>query len=482
MEKNKFAIRFLNTLEKVENFYKFINRKLNSNKLSNLLENLFKKNLQTSKLLNINKISNRLKSLLTKKIQIPTWLEADSFSKGIRLFIKGKFGVTSKVNRIKTKIKSQNPKSNISRNYLLSIKDNFQIIPKITNRFFESIASSQTKIYQSLYERFQRINTFNNKIKRRKSIKVDNRSQTLAIAFYSDHYLTLANVSINPKNQILVRGVVEVPIPGHIIGDSLVEDKNELANIILDLFNLLKLDKSPLLLILSSSFFKVNTFFSSELKQISNTDYKVQSKSPYLPEDTFVEFHKMKKEESKNKLIRTIYSRRKLIESWTDMLEIVNVPIIGLTPSSPNVFDLLTIKMSEALTILIDIEITSTTVLIGKRSADLTTHKLPYGCSLYISDNDDDLSNNFFTRVLASIELIMAEYNDKSPESIFVVGQGLDNLIKGNRPLPNRFRRVSEINLSDYSYLPSKMEIHEIASKSIDSTIETLACIASSCL
>ena len=53
-----------------------------------------------------------------------------------------------------------------------------------------------------------------------------------------------------------------MPIPGNVVGDSSVEDSNELANIILDSLTLLDLLNAPFLIILSSSFFNIHTFGS----------------------------------------------------------------------------------------------------------------------------------------------------------------------------------------------------------------------------
>ena len=61
-----------------------------------------------------------------------------------------------------------------------------------------------------------------------------------------------------------------MPIPGHVIGDSSVEDSNELANIILDSLTLLDLLNSPFLVILSSSFFNIHTFDTSDLNRFLN--------------------------------------------------------------------------------------------------------------------------------------------------------------------------------------------------------------------
>ena len=90
------------------------------------------------------------------------------------------------------------------------------------------------------------------------------------------------------------------------IGDSLVEDANELANILLDSLTLLELLNSPLLLVLSSSFFNIHTFNTSDLKQVSESDKKVQSKSPYLPADTLIDFQRMTDVKITNGLVRSI--------------------------------------------------------------------------------------------------------------------------------------------------------------------------------
>ena len=190
----------------------------------------------------------------------------------------------------------------------------------------------------------------------------------------------------------------------------------------------------------------------------------------------------MSKKSVKNKLIRTIYARKKAIESWTDTLETLNIPIIGLTPASPHIFDLITSKKSEELTVMIDIEINSTTLLIGKSSKSLISHKLPFGSSLYVSDKNQDLSNSYFSRVLNSINFIISDDNESMPSNIYIVGQGLDNLIKNNMKIPKTFKRVSDMNLVDYSYTPKGMEIHELVSQSIASTIDSLSYVTSSCL
>ena len=306
--------------------------------------------------------------------------------------------------------------------------------------------------------------------------------QKIGVAFYGDHNLIIASTIIDLNNNIKIISLNEMPIPGNVIGDSLVEDSNELANIILDSLTLLDLLNSPLLLILSSSFFNIHTFNTSDLKQISQSDSQVQSKSPYLPANTLVDFLRMSDRKISNGLVRTIYSKRDFIKTWTDTLEIVNVPIIGLVPAAIHVFDSITSKITEENTVLIDIEAAQTTLLIGSNLAELHSHKLPFGYSLYITNDLNESSKTYFERALNSVKLIIKETNQKLPPKIFVMGQGLDKLFNSEFPLPKGFQRISDLNLSNYSYQQKTMQIHETVSKKIENTICSLVSILSSCV
>ncbi len=495
MDKKKFGSKFLHIFEKLEYLYKISNRKLNANYLSKRVDSLFSRRVKIEELINLEGYGKATKAFINRKINLPKWATVDSFSKAVRLLIKNKFGVTTAIETHGSQSSKKNKSdSKIEINFKDKLINLFvelkQSVGKARSSLLEkkSLASSaknsilRTFSFQTI---FKRIGLSSHSVIKRQnepSIKLAKNSLIIGVILYSDHLLTLARIGITPNKKVAIRGVVEVPIPGQIIGDNLVEDSNELADIILDLFNLLNLNNSPLLVVLSSSFFNIHTFSSSELKIISNTDYKVQSKSPYLPADTFVEFLRMSPKVHKDNLIRAVYSRKHTIESWTNMLETVNVPIIGLTPASPVVFDILTAKISERITILIDIDIKSTTVLIGSKSSSLDSFKLPYGASLYMSDSTYELSQNYFTRVFSSIKLAIEEYDEQMPTNIYVMGHGLDYLVKEGGPLPKKFRRVSDMGLVDYSYSPANMDIHELHSKSVVSTVDTLANIASSCL
>ena len=407
--------------------------------------NQFKNNKSLSKNIQKSKISDSLILELLKKERYKKIIEKINHFKKLRLLNK------------------KDKKSN-------NIPTEFQL-KKLKNKLFKVF--EDIEIFKFLESKLKLTGNKTNK-------KYD---QKIGIAFYGDHNLIIASTIIDLNNNIKVISLNEMPIPGNVIGDSSVEDPNELANIILDSITLLDLLSAPLLIILSSSFFNIHTFEASDLKQISSSDSQVQSKSPYLPADTLVDFLRMSAKQISSGLVRTIYTKKDFIKGWTDTLEIVNMPIIGIVPAAIHVFDSITSKITEEITILIDIEATQTTLLLGSNLAELKSHKLPFGYSLYITKNLKESSKNYFERVLNSVKLIINDTNQKLPSNIFVMGSGLDKLSNSESIiLPKGFKSISDLNLSNYSYQPKMMQIHETVSKSIDNSICSLVSILSSCV
>ena len=433
------------------------------------------------------------------KLKLKEIVKSDSFNLGISKTERYK-KITEKFNQFKnlknpTK-KGKKSKKSDSLILRISKKDRYKKLINGINQFksiyiFNKKSEKLNKFITDiqlgnnllkLFEKIKNFKLLRSKFKLTTSKTNKKYDQKIGLFFYGDHNLIIASTIVDLNNNIKVIALNEMPIPGHVIGDSLVEDSNELANIILDSLTLLDLLNAPLFCILSSSFFNIYTFNTSDLKQVSQSDNKVQSKSPYLPGNTLVDFLRMSDRKISNGLVRTIYSKRDFIKSWTDTLEIVNVPVIGLVPAAIHVFDSITSKITEETTFLLDIEATQTTLLIGSNLAELYSQKLPFGYSLYITDNLKESSENYFERALNSIKLIVKETNQKLPLNIFVMGQGLDKLSNAQFSLPKGFQGISELNLSNYSYQPKTMQIHETVSKTIENTICSLVSILSSCV
>ena len=433
------------------------------------------------------------------KLKIKENLKSASFNLGISKTERYK-NILEKFNQFKNLKnpikKNKKPKKSYSLIVRISNKDRYKKLIKGINQFriihiFNKKSEklnqfiSHIQLSNNLLKLFEKIKNFK-LLKSQFKLTTNKRNkkydQKIGLAFYGDHNLIIASTIVDLDNNIKVISLNEMPIPGNVIGDSIVEDSNELANIILDSLTLLDLLNSPILCILSSSFFNIHTFNTSDLKQISPSDNHVQSKSPYLPANTLVDFLRMSDRKISNGLVRTIYSKRDFIKSWTDTLEIVNAPIIGLVPAAVHVFDSITSKIIEETTFLIDIEATQTTLLIGSNLAELHSQKLPFGYSLYITDNLKESSKNYFERALNSVKLIIQETNQKLPQNIFVMGQGLDKLLNTEFSLPEGFQSISDLNLSNYSYQPKTMQIHETVSKTIENNICALVSILSSCV
>ena len=50
------------------------------------------------------------------------------------------------------------------------------------------------------------------------------------------------------------------------------------------------------------------------------------------------------------------------------------------------------------------------------------------------------------------------------------MGPGLDELLKKDESLPSGFKKITELNLTDYSYNPKKMKINETITNTLKIT------------
>jgi hypothetical protein len=449
------------------------NNKFLLKKLSHLLVEKFKKFNFKSVKPNFKKDADSLISRLSKSEKYQLIIEK------INQFNKEE----QKINNQKAtkNYKSILKKISYSEKYLKNISAIFKSKYKKLKKNKKTLRNKLSLMNINL-NKISNLKFFETKVNLKKNKQNEKYRQKIGIFFYGDHNLIVLSAIIDFNNKINIVGVTEIPIPGSVIGDVLVEDINELANIAMDSLNLLELVNSPILVVLSSSLFNIHTFSISDLKQISETDSKVQSKSPFLPANTLVEFLRMSDSPISDGLLRAIYTKKDLINSWTDVLKVIDQPTIGLVPAAPHIFDAITSTILEPLTILIDIESTTTSLLIGRKSAQLKSYKLPFGYSLYISDSLQKTSLNYFERVLNSIKLILDEGDQKLPQKVFVMGLGLDKLVNEKCPLPKDFKNILDLKLANYSYSPQKMQVHELVSASINQSIYSLASILSSCV
>ena len=269
----------------------------------------------------------------------------------------------------------------------------------------------------------------------------DNKSTNFfVIIHYSEHKLTISKILFD-KKLFSIEDLISINIPTAIIGDFKVENKSDLINILEDIFSLFDVSGKPVMLLLGSSFFTIKSFDDSELVSFSEDNPQLLSKSPYLPDDTLVQYSRS----SGDKLTsyhRVVYSNKRDMDTWIEVLSDLGQPLIGVTCSCIHLVEAVTKKFKK-LSILCDVDMGFTYVYIEKENCELNTFKLPFGASNYIS-NDKKISEQFFERLNNSISSIIKKYGYPIAKDIFVIGEGIDKLEIDNLDIDQKFKKFPQ--------------------------------------
>jgi hypothetical protein len=327
------------------------------------------------------------------------------------------------------------------------------------------------------------IKTFQEKIRNYKLISnlLDSKStlspakpEYIASLYYCDHFLFISKLWKSSENIYNVEKVIELPVPASVIGDDLVNNVDELIELSLDSFEVLDLKNSPILIVLSSSFFTIKSFNTIKSDNVSENDEIIYSKSPYLPQDTLIEIQKVN-----DSIYNAIFTRQSLINGWVNALRKINYPVVGITTPGPHHMDFLreNKKIINELEIIIDIEFNSTTVFISNRDYELNSQKIPYGSTLY---RKKELVESYFSRLIKSIKLLTDDLKMEFPETIYVAGFGLDDFEYESQKLPYPFVRFSELNKTNFRF--NKKDSEDLLTKKINSKLNTILGITSKCL
>ena len=226
---------------------------------------------------------------------------------------------------------------------------------------------------------------------------------------------------------------------------------------------------------MASSLFNVKSFKKEDVKIIEEKNELIQSKSPYLPEDTFTEFQVFKEN-----TFNAIYVRKTLIRGWIKLLKKIKSPVIGITTPGPHQLDILreNKKIISELEIIIDIELSSSTVFTFNKLYQISSQKLPYGSSLY---RKKELINSYFSRLTKSIKLIANDLKLEFPEKIYVYGFGLDDFEFASEKLPYPFVKFTDLNQINHEF-PQITKSKEIVNKEFKSKLNTILGITNRCL
>ena len=389
-----------------------------------------------------------------------------------------------------SKFKASSNKKN-NKPFLKKLNPNYQILKRIekfkiqkylNKRFnkkllgineFTKIQFDNKKLLETFQEKIRSYKLFSDLLKGN-SIKLSDEPEYVAALYYSDHYLFIASIWKSSENILNVEKVIELPVPASVIGDDVITNIDELIELSLDSFEVLDLKNPPILIVLSSSFFSIKSFKNDNKNQISENDEIIQSKSPYLPQDTSIDIQKVN-----DTIFNAIYTRKSLINSWINTLKKINYPVIGITTPGPHQIDFLreSKKIISDLEILIDIELNSSTLFICKKNYELSSQKIPYGSALY---GKKELVESYFSRLIKSIKLLTDDLKVDFPETIYVTGFGLDDFNYESQKLPYPFVRFSELNKTNFKF--NKTNSHDLLTRDINSKLNTILGITSKCL
>ena len=382
-----------------------------------------------------------------------------------------------------------NKKTN--KSYLNKLDLNFKILKKIEKFKYQKYFSERfnkkllgiNELTNIQFNNKKLLETFQEKIKNYKlfssllsgnSIKLNNEPEYIAALYYSDHYLFFAKIWKSSENILNVEKVLELPVPASVIGDDVITNIDELIELSLDSFEVLDLKNPPILIVLSSSFFSIKSFKIENKNQKSENDENIQSKSPYLPQDTSIDI-----QEINDTIFNAIYTRKSLINSWINTLKKINYPVIGITTPGPHQIDFLreNKKIINEIEIIIDIELNSSTLFICKKDYELSSQKIPYGSALY---GKKELVESYFSRLIKSIKLLTDDLKVDFPETIYVTGFGLDDFDYESQKLPYPFVRFSELNKPNFKF--NKINSNDLVTREINSKLNTILGITSKCL
>lgn len=354
----------------------------------------------------------KLSNKFTGKIKLKSFIK-DLYSSKINTFKKKLYLLFKKINT-KSKNKSKSQKTNLSFDFLPSDFKNYNLdsLKLFYNKFFPKDKESNIKASEDCF----------------------------LVIHFADHILTVSKI-LSQDNLNKIEQIVNINIPTAIIGDYKVENKEELKNIFQDIIGLFDITNKPIILLLSSGFFTIKSFDDGELVVFSENNPKLLSKSPFLPDDTLIQYSRV----SGNKLSsyhRVVYINKTILDSWIEVISQLENPIAGVTCSSAHLVEELTNQFG-GLTVLCDIELSYVTVYIEKENCELNTVKLPFGTSIYISE-DSELALQFFQRLEKSIFSILKKFKYKKPKSIYLIGQGFDKLNHKNLELISKFKEYPQ--------------------------------------
>ena len=289
---------------------------------------------------------------------------------------------------------------------------------------------------------------------------------------YVDNVLSFVYLErFNKKN--VIKDIVNINIPGDLIGDYKVEKIPEVKRIIDDVINIFGLKNPPIILFLSSPFFTARTFSDSELVVFSEEDPIILSKSPFLPDKSLVQYKRVNGDKNSS-YHRVIYADKEAIDSWMNVITLSGSKIATVTCGSLHLIEKLSDNSDKDISILCDIGDNSTTIYLIRKECELITTRLPFGTSIYIT-GQESLNNEFFSRIDRSIKKVLLDNNLKFDSEVYINGNGIDKMLSINNHLKKGFIKISSNNYEADTNKELNLELNQTLLSSFSNFIDIIA-------
>ncbi len=252
--------------------------------------------------------------------------------------------------------------------------------------------------------------------------------ESFAVLCCFDQHLVLTSIKAN-QSIMMVDDCLSIDLPTHLIGDSGVENIDEVSQIVLDFMEVMGLSSCPILLLLSSSKFSHCSFPVDHISSWDLSDLKLKVKSPFLADETLIDLYPNDNSSYDDQSIRGVsYANTRLIHSWLNVLRVVGKPVLGISPLYSGLIDWFSSSQNpQKSTVFCDVEPNCCNLLIRNSLFAFSSFQLPFGTSLY-AEQSGRLLDQFFKRLQSSLDVIKEDQGLNDKISHIISGYGLGNL------------------------------------------------------
>ncbi len=347
------------------------------------------------------------------------------------------------VTKVKTKNKRIKSKNNLKSNSILLL-DKFN--KKLSLKSLKNYLSSKINLnyYNDKLEQYLKFN-LSDVIKKFKSKKLSEKTKSINLLvdligiYFVNNKLYFAHLQ-RRNNSNYIKDIAKINTPSDLIGDYKIEKIPEFKRMLDDMINVFELNNPPIILLLSSSFFTTRSFSDSELIVFSEEDPIILSKSPYLPDNTLLQYKRVNGDKNSS-YHRVVYANKEVIDSWVNALTLTKSDIATVTCPAIHFIEKLSLESKKEIFVLCDVEEFITSVYVLRNNCQLFSERLPFGTSVYIT-GQESLNDQFFSRLESSVKTILSKNKLSLDENIYLNGNGIDKMFSINKKISKGFTRI----------------------------------------